>query len=136
MLCHHTLYFSSPLTLLRRSVARSKSSLGKSHIARENMWVIFFFSNFLWYWFLTSFHSAVRTDTLMVSIPLGHENFPPCFMSLGLLQCLLVYSLWELEWNLYPAVVWKLYRSLLYWIGSWCFSDLTIYFYFSVFSFY
>ena len=25
--------------------------------------------------------------------------------------CLLVYSLWKLEYNLYPAVVWKLYKS-------------------------
>ena len=37
-----TLYFFSPLTLLRLSMTRSKSSLGKSHIALENMWVIFF----------------------------------------------------------------------------------------------
>ena len=41
----------------------------------------------------------------MISVPLDHEIFAPCFMSLGMFQCLLVYSLWELEQNLYPAVV-------------------------------
>ena len=41
----------------------------------------------------------------MISIPLDHEIFAPSFMSLDMLQCLLVYSPWELEENLYPAVV-------------------------------
>ena len=30
-------------------------------------------------------------------------------------HCLLVYSLWALEENLYPTVVWKLYKSYLCW---------------------
>ena len=46
----------------------------------------------------------------MISIPLDHEIFAPCFMSLDMFQCLLVYSLWELEQNLYPTVVWKLHN--------------------------
>ena len=33
----------------------------------------------------------------MASIPLDHEIFAPYFMSLDMFQCLLVYSLWELE---------------------------------------
>ena len=35
----------------------------------------------------------------MISIPLDHEAFVPCFTSLGMFQCLPVYSLWELEWT-------------------------------------
>ena len=35
----------------------------------------------------------------MISIPLDHEVFVPCFMLLDMFQCLLVYSLWELDWN-------------------------------------
>ena len=31
------------------------------------------------------------------SIRLDHEIFAPCFMSLDIFQCLLIYSLWELE---------------------------------------
>ena len=34
-----------------------------------------------------------------------HEIFAPCFMSLYMFQYLLVYSLWELEQNLYPTIV-------------------------------
>ena len=41
----------------------------------------------------------------MISILLDNEIFVPCFMSLDIFQCLLVYSLWEPEKNLYPAVV-------------------------------
>ena len=33
----------------------------------------------------------------MISIPLEDEIFAPCFMSLDMFQCLLVYSLLELE---------------------------------------
>ena len=36
---------------------------------------------------------TLQTD----SIPLDHEIFAPCFMSLDMFQCLLVYSLWEPE---------------------------------------
>ena len=37
------IYYVSPVfkTLLRFSVAKSKISLGKCHIAVENMWIIF-----------------------------------------------------------------------------------------------
>ena len=45
-------------------------------------------------------------------------------MSLDMFQGLLAYSLWELEKNLYPTVVWKLYESYLCWSGSQCFSGL------------
>ena len=31
----------------------------------------------------------------MISVPLDHEIFVPCFMSLDMFQ--LIYSLWELE---------------------------------------
>ena len=41
----------------------------------------------------------------MISTPLDHEIFVPCFMSLDKFQSFLVYSLWELEYNFYPAVV-------------------------------
>ena len=47
----------------------------------------------------------------MIAVPSDHEVFAPRFMSLDVFQCLLVYSLWKLEWNLYPTVVWKLYKS-------------------------
>ena len=40
----------------------------------------------------------------MISIRLDHEIFASCFMSLDIFQCLLVYSLWELEQNSYPAI--------------------------------
>ena len=46
---------------------------------------------------------ALQTDGLpsepgrKPSIPLDHEIFAPCFMSLDMFQCFLVYSLWELE---------------------------------------
>ena len=33
----------------------------------------------------------------MISIPLDHDIFAPCFMTLGMGQYLLVSSLWELE---------------------------------------
>ena len=33
----------------------------------------------------------------MISTPFDYDLFAPCFMSLDMFQCLLVYSLWELE---------------------------------------
>ena len=33
----------------------------------------------------------------MISIPLDRDIFAPCFMSLDMFQCFLVYSLWELN---------------------------------------
>ena len=33
----------------------------------------------------------------MISVPLDHQIFAPCFMSLDMFQCLLVYSLWNLN---------------------------------------
>ena len=41
LLCNHLLRFFSFSTLLRLSMAKSKISLGKCHIALKNMWVIF-----------------------------------------------------------------------------------------------
>ena len=58
---------------------------------------------------ISNIHSDNRC--CMISIPLDPEISAPCFMSLGMFQCLLVYNLWELEWNLYPSVMWKLYKS-------------------------
>ena len=37
-----------------------------------------------------------------------------CFMSLDMFHCLLVYSIWEFEQNLYLAAVWKLYTSFFF----------------------
>ena len=44
---------------------------------------------------LTEFCSDIRF--CVISVPLDDEIFAPCFMSLFMFQCLLVYSLWELE---------------------------------------
>ena len=41
LLCGHSLCFFSLLTSLRLSMAESKISLGKCHLALENMWVVF-----------------------------------------------------------------------------------------------
>ena len=41
LLCTHLLCFFSLLTLLRLSMAKSKISFGKCHIALENIWVTF-----------------------------------------------------------------------------------------------
>ena len=76
------------------------------HIALENMWVIFKYililiSNIIPQW--------KENRLCIISVPLDHKIFASCFMSLDMFQCLLVYSLWELESNLYPAVMWKLY---------------------------
>ena len=40
----------------------------------------------------------------MISIPLYNEIFAPCLMSLGMFQCLLIYSLWELQARLQQYV--------------------------------
>ena len=40
----------------------------------------------------------------MISVSLGHEVFVPCFMSLDMFQCSLVYILWELEYSLCPII--------------------------------
>ena len=42
-------------------------------------------------------NSTVIRVIYVISIPSDHEIFPPCFMSLDMLQCFLVYRLWELE---------------------------------------
>ena len=70
----------------------------------------------------------------MISVPLNHHSFVPCFISLGMSHCRLVYHLWKPEENLYPAVVWKLYNSY-----AFCFVvpfKSTISYYFSFSSFY
>ena len=43
----------------------------------------------------------------MISIPLDHDISAPGLMSLDMFQYLLVYSLWEFEYNLYPTVIFK-----------------------------
>ena len=80
-------------------MAKSKTSLGKCHIVLENMC-----------YFQISFdidfeHNSTVITGCMIAIPLDHEIFAPRFISLDVFQCLLVYSLWKLEWNLYPTVV-------------------------------
>ena len=50
-------------------------------------------------------NSTVIREQTMISISLDHEISAPGLISLDMFQCLLVYSLWELEWNLYPTVV-------------------------------
>ena len=50
-------------------------------------------------------YSSSLNRLCMTSITLDHEIFAPCFMSLNLFQCLLFYSLWDLEQNLYPTAV-------------------------------
>ena len=74
-------------------MAKSKISLGKCHTALENMWVIF---KFLLILISNIIYNDKRTD-YAISISLDHEVFAPYFMSLNIFQCLLVYSLWELE---------------------------------------
>ena len=68
-------------------------------------------------------------------ISIDYEIFVPCLMSLDMLQCLLVYSLWELEQNLYPAIVWN-YINLNYAELFLVLFRSTIFFYFFVYSSY
>ena len=54
---------------------------------------------------------SVKTSKLsMISIPLDHDISAPGLVSPDMSQCLLVYSLWEFEENLYPTMLWKLYK--------------------------
>ena len=81
------------LTLWRLSMAKSKVSLAKCHIAPETTWGIFkhlliLISNMIPQW--------EESTLCMISIPLDHEIFAPCFMSLDMSQCLLAYGLWKL----------------------------------------
>ena len=94
LLCNHPLGFLSLLTLLRISMAKLKLSLGKCYIALENMWVIFKYFLIL----ISNIIPQREGNRLcMISKPLDHERCAPCFMSLDMFQCLLVYSLWELD---------------------------------------
>ena len=53
-----------------------------------------------------------RREEQQVRRTLGrHEMFANCFICPDMFQCLQIHSLWELEQNLYPAVMWKLYKS-------------------------
>ena len=66
--------------------------------------------------FLVSTSEYKIIDTSIVPKQIPHSRrphlrsndfiFAPYFMFLGIFQCLLVYSLWELESNLYPTIVW------------------------------
>ena len=72
LLCNHPLCLFSLLTLLRLSMAKSKISLGKCHIAFENMWVNFkltLISNIIPQWW--------ENRLSMISIALDHEIFAP-----------------------------------------------------------
>ena len=80
-------------------MTKSKVSLGKCHIALENMWVILSFDVYFLH------NSTVIRGLFMISISSDHKIFAPCFMSLDMLHCLLVYGLWEVEQNLDHAVV-------------------------------
>ena len=92
-LCKHPLYFLQ-FSNCWGFQWLSQSSLDKCHIALENTWVTFKYvliliSNIIPQWWQNRF--------CMIAIPLDHEIFVPCCMSLNMFQCLLVYSLWELE---------------------------------------
>ena len=93
--CLQSPCFFDLLTLLRLSMAKSKIALGKCHIALENMWVIFTYLSIL----ICNIIPLI-TDS-MILIPLDHEKFAPCFMSLDMFQYLLVNSLWKLEFVSY-----------------------------------
>ena len=107
LLCNYPLCFFSLLTLLRLSMAKLKISLCRCHFTLENKWVTFKYLLILIYNIIPQWW---ENRFCMISIPLNQEMFAPCFMSLDMFQCLLVYSLWELEQNLYPTIVWKLYK--------------------------
>ena len=89
LLCNHPLCLFSLLNLLRLSMAKSKIFLGKCHIALENMWV------FLKYLLILISNIIPQQQNIfcIISILLNHEIFAPCFTSLYVFQCLLVYSL-------------------------------------------
>ena len=53
--------------------------------------------------------TGIKSTDSMISIPSDYNNFAPSFMSLDMFQCLLVYSLWELEFVSWCCV--KLYKS-------------------------
>ena len=59
------------------------------------MWVIFTYLSIL----ICNIIPLI-TDS-MILIPLDHEKFAPCFMSLDMFQYLLVNSLWKLEFVSY-----------------------------------
>ena len=76
----HPLCFLRLLTLLRLSMAKSKISLGKCHVALGNMWVIFKYlliliSNIIPQWWERTLYDF-NTSRLW--------NFAPCFMSMGM----------------------------------------------------
>ena len=76
-LCVCVCFFN--LLTLRLSIAQSKISLGKCHIALENMSVIFKYLLIL----ISNINPQCQENKLcMISIPLDHEMFTPCFMSL------------------------------------------------------
>ena len=75
-------------------MAKLKISLGKCHSALENMWVIF---KYLLILMSKIIPQCYENRLCMISIPLDHKIFVSCFMSLDMFQCLLVYSVWELE---------------------------------------
>ena len=70
---------------LKLSTAKPNISLGKCHIALENMWVIFKY--------LLILISKVRR-LLMISISLDHEIFAPCFhpQICSRVPCFIVYG--------------------------------------------
>ena len=81
-------------------MAKSKISLGKCHIAFEDMWII---SKYLLYWSLNIIPQWEENRRYMITTPLHHKIFTPCFMSLDMPQCLLIYCLRELKQNVYST---------------------------------
>ena len=73
------------LSSLRLSVAKSKISLGKYHVAFEKMWVTF--KHFL----IFENDSEKGNRLRRIAIPSNHGIFAPSYMSLDMLKCLLVY---------------------------------------------
>ena len=128
--CLQSPCFFDLLTLLRLSMAKSKIALGKCHIALENMWVIFKYLLILIYNIIPRWLEN-RLQDFNTFRP---SSFCTWSYPLDMLQCLLVYSLWELDRicilmcenciNLnYTELAHSVFKS-------------TILFYFSVYSFY
>ena len=67
----------------------------------------------LWMLLVKTVSQRSENRLYMAAMPLDHEMCALCFMSLDTFPCLLVYSIRELEQNLYPTVVWN-YKNLNY----------------------
>ena len=98
-------WFPLGLTGLLSLLSQCLSSLLQDHSSKASiLWHLDFFTVHLSYLDLTTgkpelwcYGSLLAKWCLYFSIPLDYEIFAPCFMYLDMFQCVLVYSLWELE---------------------------------------